>query len=253
MTSAGSAEVETKPVAKAAARVEPCHFPGLLGDETLEATRITFPAETKVFDADSPAEFLYVIEQGQVRLFQAGPQNSTRLVSILGKGDWFGLIGLGDARVYGLRATAVSEAVVCRIPIDSVRRQLAELPPIASELITQLARKLYEAHESAGRLVFEDCSRRLLMTLVRFAETSAASPGESGEVELRITHQQLAQAVGAARETVSLALTQLRQRNLLVTGRNRIRFNPRALREAGDRLALPEERATADPPSTPRL
>ena len=49
---------------------------------------------------------------------------------------------------------------------------------------------------------------------------------------LRITHQQLAQAVGAARETISLALTQLRQRELLRTGRNQLFFNPDVLRTA---------------------
>jgi CRP/FNR family transcriptional regulator len=234
------------PEVETVSRIEPCHLHGLLRDEALEAERMPVATGTTLFDADSLAEFLFLIEQGQVRLFQAGPQNTTRLVSILGAGDWLGMSCLSDARNYGLRATAMSETVVCRVRVESVRRKLAQLPPIASELIAQLARKLREAHESAGRLVFDDCSRRLLDTLVSFAETSAASPGESGDVELRITHQQLAQAVGAARETVSLALTELRQRKLVVTGRNRLRFNPRALQEAGDRLDAREEHAGAD-------
>lgn len=234
------------PAAETISKVEPCHLHGLLRDEALDAERIRLDAGSTLFDADSPAEFLYLIEQGQVRLFQGGPQSTTRLVSILGAGDWLGMSCLSDALVYGLRATAVSETVVCRVPVESVRRKLAQIPPIASELIAQLSRKLREAHESAGRLVFDDCSRRLLNTLVRFAETSAATPSESGEVDLRITHLQLAQAVGAARETVSLALTQLRQRKLVVTGRNRLRFNPNTLREAGDQLAVSDERPTGN-------
>ena len=40
----------------------------------------------------------------------------------------------------------------------------------------------------------------------------------------------IARGSGAARETVSLALTQLRQQNLLRTGRNQLLFNPEALR-----------------------
>ena len=61
---------------------------------------------------------------------------------------------------------------------------------------------------------------------------------------LRITHQQLAQAVGVARETVSLALTQLRQRNLLRTGRNQLFFNPDVLEKfsrRGEALATTGE------------
>ena len=50
-------------------------------------------------------------------------------------------------------------------------------------------------------------------------------------------HEQLAQAVGAARETISLALTHLREQNLLRTGRNQLFFNPDALQEFSEKAA----------------
>lgn len=85
--------------------------------------------------------------------------------------------------------------------------------------------------------MFDDCNQRLIDTLVRFSRSAAATPQGDGGVVLRITHQQLAQAVGAARETISLALTQLRQRNLLRTGRNRLFFKPEALQQFCSRPA----------------
>jgi len=78
--------------------------------------------------------------------------------------------------------------------------------------------------------VFDDCNSRLLKALVRFSRSAAAMPHGDGVV-LRITHEQLAQSIGVARETVSLALTQLRQQNLLRTGRNQLMFNPDSLRD----------------------
>ena len=81
-----------------------------------------------------------------------------------------------------------------------------------------------------ANLIFQDCNNRLIQTLIRFSHSAAATPA-GDEVVLRITHHQLAQAVGVARETVSLALTQLRHRNLLRTGRNQLTFNPEALRQ----------------------
>ena len=95
-------------------------------------------------------------------------------------------------------------------------------------------------------MMFEDCNQRLVQTLLRFSRTAAATSLDDGGVVLRITHQQLAQAVGTARETVSLGLTQLRQRNLLRTGRNRLSFNPIARRAilpaAGDNSSSGSER-----------
>ncbi len=211
----------------------------LLADQSLGATQFEAPADTILHEPDTTADQLFLIESGQVRLYQAGPDAlTTRLVSILGPGDWLGLTGLGESSTYGMRAVAVSRVVVWRIGTEAVRRKLGELSPIASDLVVQMARKLKEAQEAAGQMVFNDCNQRLLATLVQFSGTAAATPGDEGEIILHITHQQLAQAVGAARETVSLALTQLRQRNLLRTGRNRLLFNPRTLREFAERSSL---------------
>jgi CRP-like cAMP-binding protein len=116
------------------------------------------------------------------------------------------------------------------VPVEKLMDLLSRKPGAAAELIRQLAARLQAAREDASRFVFDDCSARLIKTLLRFSATAAATPQENGHVVLRITHRQLAEAVGAARETISLALTQLRQRNLLRTGRNRLMFCPESLR-----------------------
>ena len=190
---------------------------------------------TSIHEPSSPAESVYFIHSGQVRVYQVGPDGETlRLVEILGTDDWFGAAALAHTRTYGTRAVAVGRAVVSEVSADRWHQALASAPEIAAEVISQLARKLQAAQEDAGRLVFDDCNERLIKTLLRFSHSSAATrrEGTTGEVVLRITHQQLAQAVGAARETISLALTHLRQRNLLKTGRNQLMFDPETLRQS---------------------
>ena len=71
---------------------------------------------------------------------------------------------------------------------------------------------------------------------LRFS-SSAAATTQGTDVVLHLTHEQLAQAVGAARETISLALTEMRHRNLVRTGRNRLIFNREALRQFGGAAA----------------
>jgi CRP/FNR family transcriptional regulator len=184
-----------------------------------------------IYEPSAPALTLYYIETGQVRVYQIGDDGSTRLADIFGTGDWFGVAALTGNAIYGGRAVAVSRSVLWAIPADQLFEVLGRDPNLARALIGQLAMRLEEAHNMAARMMFDDCNQRLIQTLLRFSRTAAATTVEDGGVVLRITHQQLAQAVGAARETVSLGLTQLRQKNLLRTGRNRLSFNPIALEE----------------------
>jgi CRP-like cAMP-binding protein len=201
----------------------------VFANASLGARRMEAPEGATLFDPLTPAEDLYFIESGQVRIYQISPDGPTRLADILGPGDWFGIAALAHNATYGSRAVTVTRSMLCKLPANQLMGVLARQPSIAAELVAQLAGRLEAANEAAARLVFDDCNQRLINTLVKFSRTAAAAPQEDGGVILRITHQQLAQAVGAARETVSLALTQLRQRNLLRTGRNRLFFHPQAL------------------------
>ncbi|MDQ3246747.1 MAG: Crp/Fnr family transcriptional regulator [Pseudomonadota bacterium] len=226
-------------VAKSGA-AESGRFERLFSSAAQEGRQIELAAGRVVHEPGDPAEFVYFVHSGQVRIHQLGPDGqSVRLVEILGPEDWFGAAALAHTRTYGTRATAVTDAVVSEVPAERWHAALASTPEVAAEVIGQLARKLQAAHEDAGRLVFDDCNDRLVKTLLRFSHSAAATRGEDGDVVLRITHQQLAQAVGAARETISLALTQLRQRELLKTGRNQLFFNPDVLRRVclNDRAA----------------
>lgn len=184
-----------------------------------------------VYEPDTAAQNVYFIRRGQVRLYSISRDGSTRLVEILGAGTWFGAAALARTKAYGMRAVAVGGAVISEIAVDKLLTALAKDPANLIELNRQLAVRLLAAHEEASRLVFEDCNQRLINALLRFSRSAASTPRDGG-VALRITHDQLAQAVGVARETVSLALTQLRQKNLLQTGRNQLLFNPDTLRQS---------------------
>lgn len=209
----------------------------VFSNPALGARRMDVAGDTTLFEPGTSADQLYFIESGQVRLYQIGPDGSTRLSDILGHGDWFGIAALARAGTYGTRAVTVSSSTLWALSSEEIFELLRRQPSVAVELIGQLAGRLAAANEDAARLMFDDCNQRLIDTLVRFSRTAAATPQDDGGVVLRITHQQLAQAVGAARETISLALTQLRQRNLLRTGRNRLFFKPEALQQFSSRPA----------------
>ena len=215
-------------------------FAALLKEPVLQAHRIQVPAKAVVYQPNDPAKNLYFIHHGQVRTYQVAPTGSRRLVEILGAHEWCGAAALARMEQYGEAAEAVVPTTLSIISTERLFAHLSSEPNTALELIKQLATKLTAFREDASGLVFDDCNHRLIRTLVHLSESPAASPSGDGVV-VHITHQQLAQKVGVARETISLALAQLRRRNLLRTGRNQLIFQPQALRDSnGNKAEVPQ-------------
>ncbi len=204
-------------------------FAELLANPSLGARRMSIVPGTVLYEPDGPARNLYFIHRGQIRTYHLGDDGAGRLIDILGPDAWFGEASLARHASYGEQAAAVVPSVVSEVSAERFLVAMTQNTKAATELYRQLAQKLTAAREDSAELIFDDCHNRLLKALVRFSKSAAAQPHGDGVV-LRITHEQLAQAIGVARETVSLALTQLRQQNLLRTGRNQLMFNPDAIK-----------------------
>jgi CRP-like cAMP-binding protein len=183
-----------------------------------------------VHQASDPADRFYLIESGEIRLYDVLNDGTARLLDIFGPQDWLGSAVLGNLPTYGKRAQAMTPAVLWAMPATDVRAILAEHPSLAVQIIERVSQQLEQAWSEASRLVSDDCRQRLIQTLLRFSTSPAAQASEDGVV-LRITHKQLAQAVGAARETISVCLTELRRQNIVRTGRNQLKFDPRRLEQ----------------------
>ena len=201
---------------------------GLFALPEIAAEGIEVSRGTVIFEQGSAAEHVYCIHRGQVRLFQAGPDGEERLVEILGPNQWFGCGALSDRGVHVTRAVAATAGQISKVSARKLLEQVSSNPQAAGQLIRHLASSVQTAREDASRLQFQDCNTRLVDAMIRFSYSAAATVHGS-DVTLHLTHAQLAQAVGAARETISLALTEMRQRNLVQTGRNRLLFNRDAL------------------------
>jgi CRP/FNR family transcriptional regulator len=194
----------------------------------LGARRASVPQGTQLYSPTQPASNVYFVHRGQVKVFQSGRNNEWHLLEILGPNEWFGAAALSGASSHSSRAVAVVPSVVSEIPIERVFALLLQQPRTAVELLKSVATRLRQAREEAGRLIFDDCHTRLVRALIRFSRSACASPHNSG-VAVHLTHQELGQAIGVARETVSLTLKELRDRGLLRTGRNHVIFDPAAL------------------------
>lgn len=202
-------------------------------------------AGTNLVEPEMPASELFLLASGEVRCYQPC-DDEDRLVEVLGRGDLLNVAVLAGSAQGGIRAVAVTAVTFHSITAGQLHDWLRENPAAAVEIIRHVAARLQTAQEESAALAYDTCQGRLLRVLRRYSDSPAATRTDN-RIVLRFTHQQLAQAVGSSRETVSLCLSKLRRRDLLRTERKQLSFDLRALeqfeRHWRNKIKSPAEKA----------
>ena len=168
--------------------------------------RIELPRGRSIFAEGEPGDRLYVIGRGSVKLGRRSPDGRENLLSVLGPGEMFGELSLFDPGPRTASATAVNDAVLFELGHEELISWLETHPPVAKHLLAALAHRLRRTNEILGDLVFADVPGRVAKALLELS-TRFGEPTDDGlRVSHGLTQEELAQLVGASRETVNKAL-----------------------------------------------
>jgi len=165
-----------------------------------------------IFSEGESGDRMYVILDGKVKLGQSSPDGRESLLAVLGPGEVFGELSLFDPGPRTATATAVTDTVVVGLGHADLRPWLTGRPEVAEALLQALAQRLRRTNEALADLVFSDVPGRVAKQLLELAD-KFGQPGSDGVlVHHDLTQEELAQLVGASRETVNKALADFTQR-----------------------------------------
>jgi CRP-like cAMP-binding protein len=168
-----------------------------------------------LFHEGDPGDRLYVIGEGKIKLGRSSADGRENLLAILGPGEMFGELSLFDPGPRTATATAVAETQIVGLTHDQLKAFLGERPGVATTLLAALARRLRRTNESLADLVFTDVPGRVAKALIDLSDRFGR-PVEGGVmVSHDLTQEELAQLVGASRETVNKALADFATRGWL--------------------------------------
>ncbi len=196
----------------------------------------------KLFSQGEAANCVYYIEDGLVKLTRSSESGGRIILAIRGHGDLVGEESLveGEATYY-TEADVLTAANVFKVPCEVLNQAVASSPELAGALISYLLERRLALAEKVELLCLHDVEYRILHYL---AELSALvrPQEETGGYQLPITQLELADLIGATRETTSTTLNQLERRGLLKLSRRMLTvLSPDLLRTA----ALAKVNATA--------
>ncbi len=175
-----------------------------------------------VLHADDPAETLYVLQSGHARLYRLGSSAREITVNVHGPSELLGLTALLDGGKYGLYAEAMDDMSALMIGGEALRELMGRHPDLSVALSTQVVRQTRSLQERLAQLVFLEVSQRLALALIELANESGEASDTQIALRGRISHQDLAHAVGSTRETITKLLGEFRAKGLLDLGYRRI-------------------------------
>ncbi|MBA2574101.1 MAG: Crp/Fnr family transcriptional regulator [Actinomycetota bacterium] len=193
---------------------------GGLDDEAAEALSASM-VETRlrrgevVFREGDEGDRLYVVTEGKVKLGRTSVDGRENLLAILGPGQMFGELSLFDPGPRSATVTAVTDCTMQSLSHDELGSWLSGRPEVARGLLNQLAARLRKANDVVADLVFSDVPGRVAKALLDLSERFGRVADDGIHVHHDLTQEEIAQLVGASRETVNKALADFASRGWL--------------------------------------
>lgn len=195
-------------------------------DMARATTMSTCEAGRIFFTPDEAGEVLFLLKRGRVQLYRLSPEGKKLVVATLGPGAIFGEMSLVGQGMHNTFAEAADECLLCIMSRADVERLILQRPQVALRFVESLGRRLNELETRLEDVAFKSISARLAGLLLRLSDE------QKGTVIEGYTHQDLAERLGAYRETTTQTLNGLRSRGLTEIERKRIEILDRKGLEA---------------------
>ena len=196
-----------------------------------QMTELKLSRGEHLFIEGDQGDRLYVVLDGKIKLTRAATDGRESLWSVLGPGEMFGELSLFDPRPRTSTASAVTEVTVAALGDEALRPWLMDRPDVSMHMLRALARRLRRANDVTADLVFTDVPGRVAKNLLDLAERFGEQDNVGLHVHHDLTQEELAQLVGASRETVNKALADFAARGWLqISARSVLILDPERLR-----------------------
>jgi CRP/FNR family transcriptional regulator len=174
--------------------------------------QISFPRGHTVFVEGEPGDRLYIIIEGKVKIGRRTADGRESLITVMGPSDMFGELALFDPGPRTSTVTALTEVKAVSMDREALHSWVMGRPEIAEQLLRVLARRLRRTNSALSDLIFTDVPGRVAKQLLDIAMRFGRQEGNVLHVTHELTQEELAQLVGASRETVNKALSDFAQR-----------------------------------------
>ena len=175
-----------------------------------------------IFHQDDPGSALHIIKKGQVKINTMSTEGEEAILAILTDGDFFGELSLLDDKPRSANAVAMEITQTLALQRQEFMDILGRHPEMVSDILASLADRLRNTDHLLEDALFLDLPARLAKRLLDLAEKHGIRTEKGLEIDLRLTQQELAAALGVSRVALNKQLGLLQDGGLVSIETRRI-------------------------------
>jgi len=187
-----------------------------------------FPRRMRIFREGDTTDCLCILKKGLVKLISLSDKGRETILHILKPDEMFGELFLYEEK-RPFTAIALEDSVVRVISKESFLELVSVAPTLALNFIRLLSKRLATVEKGLAESSHTWSYHRLAKVLLQLSEEYGEEIPAGTLINVRLTHEDLANLIGTSRETVTTQLNKFtragllqRQARLLIVTKSRL-------------------------------
>lgn len=175
-------------------------------------TNIEQPPGTPLFDEGEPADHVFNVTAGTIKVYKLLPDGRRQVTGFLFAGDF---LGLANQDTYAYSAEAVTACHLCRFPRRKLEDLMTRFPKVEQRLLNIASNELAVAQEQMLLLGRKTAREKIASFLLLLAKRAQQRGQKDDSVSVPMSRTDIGDYLGLTTETVSRTFTQLKKANLI--------------------------------------
>lgn len=168
-----------------------------------------------VYGIGEKSETIYLLKEGSIKISRLSEDGKELTMDILKSGDIFGEMALSEEEKREDIAQAVEDSYICDVKKKDFEALIRSNPIFSFTMIKLIGLRLKKIESRFEDIIFKDVRTRITSLLKDIAGKYGSPVRDGKETEIRLSHQDIANLVGATRETVTLELNNLKKEGFI--------------------------------------
>jgi len=174
-----------------------------------------------IFLEEETGSYMYLVLSGKVKVAKSGTAGKETILAIHRTGDFFGEMSLLDGKTAPATVSAMEDAKIISVSGADFHKYLMHNEKVMLQIINVLCSRLRQVWQTQS-LSSSTADARIRMGIHQLAMRHGIRDAHGIIIDLKITHQELAEMVGTSRETVTRVLARLREQGIIEIDQRRM-------------------------------